>query len=75
MEAERVENYIPLQGKCHSLLTYQNRTDMFYVERVQVTYECAGDPCNAQGFVAENLNIFSTTVTLILMDQEMNSVL
>ena len=37
MEAKRVENYIRLQGKCRSLLNYPNRTDIFYVECVQVT--------------------------------------
>jgi hypothetical protein len=48
---------------------------MFYVECVQFTYECAGSPCNTQGFVAENLNTFSTTVTFVLTNQEKNSVL
>jgi hypothetical protein len=38
-------------------------------------YECAGSPCNAQGLVEENLNIFSTTVTFMLMNEEKNSVL
>jgi hypothetical protein len=37
--------------------------------------ECAGSPYNAQGFVAENLNIFSTIVTFILIDQRKNSVI
>lgn len=37
-------------------------------------YECAGSPYNAQWFVAENLNSFSTIVTFMLIDQENNSV-
>jgi hypothetical protein len=36
--------------------------------------ECAGSSYNAQGFVAENINSFSTTVTFILIDKEKNSV-
>jgi len=38
-------------------------------------YKCAGSPYNEQGFVAENLNIFSNIVTFILIDQKNKSVL
>jgi len=37
-------------------------------------YEFAGILYNAQGFLAENLNSFSTIVTFMLIYQEKNSV-
>jgi hypothetical protein len=37
-------------------------------------YECAGSPYNAQGFVAENLNTFSTILTVVLTNEENNTV-